>query len=660
MGKKRGCSESCSQTLVVIFALMTLALGTGTAQAASVLNSCTTYCHGVSPRDGVRKGNPHFGSQSSAFLGNHRTHLPAAATVASCNICHTPVAASDFGHQNNVISMSYSLKGYSSAALRAKYNKGVFFNQTSVPNLTNASCSNVNCHFEKLTPIWGSASTATTCETCHGALIAPLSLAHPKHISALGNTIAACASCHNSYTGTAAYTHASSAGRPIKVTVGGYTGSNNRYLPSQATGRLTGACSAVVCHGSATQIPWSGTLWSTTDQCGKCHSSNAVGAVTAAVPFYSTGYPTKVTAATDTKVGAHTSHITSADSLSAAVDCTACHGTVTLTGATHMSGATNFVWSTLATKNGALVPTYTATTGVCSNVYCHGASMPGGDTTGTNRTPVWNVAFLSATLSRAACASCHGFPPPTTSGHPAVTIPATWPAAGAATGALGTTCSCHANISSTGTTYANIFVNKALHIDGTLQVSGGHAVPYDTHKAAVVAAGGNTACLGCHAMGTSASPYPAATVGNPPDCMSCHKKAAPLHSGTAAGANCSSCHGLSTATTTKIGRPVGTAYPDRLGYHGGASDGAHGTAACTVCHSGAGTTSGNNSGINHGKGSTAGPVRNGKPNVVGPFVNGITPTTSAKGVGIPANGTTCNHGTISSSCSGGGTQTNRW
>jgi predicted CxxxxCH...CXXCH cytochrome family protein len=314
----------------------------------------------------------------------------------------------------------------------------------------------------------------------------------------------------------------------------------------------------------------------------------------------------------------------------------------------------------LATKNGALAPSYTPATGVCANVYCHGASMPGGDTTGTNRTPTWNVAFLSATLSRAACASCHGFPPATTSGHPAVTLPATWPATGAATGALGTTCSCHANISTTGTTYANIFVNKALHIDGTLQVTGGHAVPYDTHKADVVAAGGNTTCLGCHAMGTAASPYPAAVVGNPPDCMSCHMKAAPLHTGTTAGANCSSCHGVSTATTANFGRPVGTAYPDRLGYHGGAQDGAHGTATCTVCHVGSGTTSGTNSGINHGKGSTAGPVRNGKPNVVGPMANGITPTNSAKGVGIPANGSTCVHGTINSGCSGGGTQTNRW
>src|SRR6185369_12881607 len=146
--------------------------------------------------------------------------------------------------------------------------------------------------------------------------------------------------------GTTAYTHATSAGRAIKVTVGAYAGSNNRYLPSQATGRVTGTCSTVVCHGSATLMPWSGTLWSTTDQCGKCHSSTAAGAITQAVPFYGTAYPTKVTLNTNAKVGAHTNHMTSqALGISASTACADCHGTVTLTTATHMTGSTTFVWS---------------------------------------------------------------------------------------------------------------------------------------------------------------------------------------------------------------------------------------------------------------------------------------------------------------------------
>jgi predicted CxxxxCH...CXXCH cytochrome family protein len=1161
MGKNFASRRRNSQLTAVVAALASLLFGVCTAESASFLNNCTTYCHGTPPRDAARKGNPHFASQSSAFLGNHRNHLAAAPSTDDCSVCHIPVAATNFGHQNDVIDMAVKLKGYSTATGRARYDKGAFFNQTSIPNLTSATCSNVNCHFEKKTPAWGSAAftVPTDCNACHGAPpsgtpASPgggLAGSHARHDVYFPGTTG-CQKCHPVYSG---FTHATSAGRPLKVqgflrdpantleAAGTYSGAGTNYLPSKSSSQLFGSCTNLYCHsnsgpngtarvytpqawnggvlgcaschanmatiansspngnhyvhasttyaagakfacsvchgagytattvtpathvnrlielgftgggtgtaysktapiaagtawgscatsrchGSGSPV-WGGVLWSTSDQCGKCHSSSTAGAITQAVPFYSTSFPAKVTLNTDArvgahtnhmtsqalgisastactdchgsvtltgathmngsttfvwsslatrtgalapvytaatgqctatychgnsmpggdttgsnkspiwkdptylpatlsaaacgtchgfppsaasghpggivipagfpataaigttcschsninaagnsyatmfvnpalhingvfepaasghafpyggalhlsaagttpwtactgchtnaaggtypvvagtppnctgchlntlrtpsgtsscwdchgasatdgkpngnvfpnisgnhtvhvaiagttcatchsgggsgaathgssnrtaatpasvrvvftgqgasplwtfaaktcsatnchgqgaptwgaragatvngfpfaavqcakchsgtlasdvtaaspfystaipkvtvntnaKVGAHTSHLTSADSLANSLVCSDCHGTVALTTATHMNGTTNFTWSTLATKGGTLTPTYTAATGVCTNVYCHGASMPGGDTSGTNRTPTWNVAFLSATLSRAACASCHGFPPPTSSGHPAVTLPATWPAVGAATGALGTTCSCHANISSTGTTYATIFVNKALHIDGTLQVSGGHAVPYDNHKADVVAANGNTACLGCHAMGTAASVYPAAVAGNPPDCRSCHKKAAPLHTGTTAGANCSSCHGNSTAAAANFGRPTGTTFPDRQGYHAGSQDGAHGTAACSVCHT-LGTSSGTGSGINHGRGSTTGPVRDGKPNLVGPMHTGITPTNGAKGVANTP--VTCVHGTISSGCS---------
>jgi predicted CxxxxCH...CXXCH cytochrome family protein len=237
-----------------------------------------------------------------------------------------------------------------------------------------------------------------------------------------------------------------------------------------APGAVYGSCSTSKCHGSGT-VSWGGTLWSTTDQCAKCHSSSAAGAVTAAAPFYSTSFPTRVTVATDVKVGAHTSHLISADSLSAALNCNACHGTVALNSTTHMNGSTSFSWSALATANGALTPTYSTATGVCSNVYCHGAAMPGGDTSGTNRAPVWNVAFLPATLSVASCNTCHGFPPSAAFGHPSVTIPAGFPA----TASIGTTCSCHANINPSGNSYATIFVDKSLHINGSAEVIAGGA-----------------------------------------------------------------------------------------------------------------------------------------------------------------------------------------
>ncbi|NVN89136.1 MAG: CxxxxCH/CxxCH domain-containing protein [Desulfuromonadales bacterium] len=578
---------------VVMALLMLLAFSSVAAQAASVLNSCT-YCHGMPPNDGVRKGNPHFGSQSSAFFGNHRSHLPTAAVATDCNVCHTAVSATGFGHQNDVIVMANSLKGYSSATLRAKYDKGVFFNMTSVPNLTNATCSNVSCHFEKKTPAWGGAAynPATDCNACHGAppsgtagtAVGGLAGSHARHDVYYPGT-ANCQKCHPNY---ATFSHATSAGRALKVSgylrnpsntleaSATYSGTGANYLPSKsgaqvfgscatsychssgqsATGTATGitykavawgsaaltcagchvdeatdatgtgnhrvhtlsaganfdcskchagytkttvtpathvnglielgaagftysqgsgaahsagngygTCSASICHGNAT-VTWGGTLYSTTDQCAKCHSSTTAGAVTAANPFYSTSYPAKVTANTDPKVGAHTSHLTSTDSLSAAINCSDCHGSVLLSAVTHMNGTTNFSWSALATRNGALTPTYTAATGVCSSVYCHGASMPGGDTSGTNRAPTWNVAFLPATITAAGCGTCHGFPPSAASGHPAVTIPAGFPT----TASIGTTCSCHSNINTAGNSYANIFIDKTQHINGTLEV----------------------------------------------------------------------------------------------------------------------------------------------------------------------------------------------
>ena len=573
---------------------------------ASVLNSCTTYCHGMPPRDAARKANPHFNSQSSAFVGRHQTHLSATPAVTDCSVCHTPVVATNFGHQNGTINMANSLKGYSSAALRAKYNKGVFFNQTSIPNLTNATCSNASCHFEATTPVWGSAVfvAPANCNVCHGTppagtTAAPaggLAGSHTRH-DAYFPTTTNCQKCHPAST---TFTHATSAGRALKVqgylrdplnnleAAGTYSGTGTNYLPSKSgtpgfgtcsniychssaqgpagTGTITyqsptwgsgsltcgschqnmgpaananatgshighaqtaafdcsichgsgytsssvptgagtthvnksidlgftgtnatgtiyskgavfapgsayGTCSTSKCHGSGAPV-WGGTLWSTTDQCGRCHASNAAGAVTASTPFYSTSFPTKVTVNTDAKVGAHTAHVASTDSVAGALNCTDCHGTVTLNNGTHMSGTTNFVWSSLATKNGALTPTYTAATGTCANVYCHGASMPGGDTSGSNKAPTWsNPNYLPATISAAACGTCHGFPPSTASGHPSVTIPAGFPT----TASIGTTCSCHANINPAGNSYANIFVDKTLHINGTVEVISGGA-----------------------------------------------------------------------------------------------------------------------------------------------------------------------------------------
>jgi len=384
------------------YSLMTVGIGwlaalvfsaAGTVRA-EVLTSCTTYCHGMPPRDGARKSNPHFGSRSSAFLGNHRNHLSSAPSAGDCNICHAPVTATNFGHQNNTIAMANSLKRYSSATLRAKYDKGVFFNQTSIPNLTNSTCSNVSCHFEKKTPAWGSTAYAVPgdCGACHGAPPAGTAAApgttgsHARHNFYYPGTTN-CQKCHPNSTG---FIHATSAGRPLKVqgflrnplnaleTGATYTGSGANYLPSKSGAQLFGSCANLYCHssgqntanGGATGIIYKTVVWGSASlTCSGCHVDEAIDT---------------------TGTGSHKVHTISTG---ANIDCGICHAGYTKTSSamtTHVNGlidlAAGFTYSqgiSHSAANGY---------GTCSTNICHGSVSV-----------TWG-----ANTSNATCTKCHG------------------------------------------------------------------------------------------------------------------------------------------------------------------------------------------------------------------------------------------------------------
>ena len=161
-------------------------------------------------------------------------------------------------------------------------------------------------------------------------------------------------------------------------------------------------------------------------------------------------------------------------------------------------------FGTLA-KSNAATPSVARTAGIisCSTTYCHGAKMLGGDTTGTNKTPSFNNAtYLPATMSSAACGTCHGFPPSTASGHPgSITIPAGFPT----TATIGTTCSCHNTINTAGNSYANIFSDKMKHINGISEYSSACDTchDYDTTGGGTTWGktnyGGNNLAAGAHA-----------------------------------------------------------------------------------------------------------------------------------------------------------------
>jgi len=468
------------------------------SSTGSFSGACTS-CHGYPPTTTAIGGATGLAAPATNALGGSPANAGAHATHVTirgmgCNACHSGYAAKAM--PSSTIDIGFAINDVNVPGFGGSVTNGAFTGTNSLSRYTwsagpgttittaanfNSSC-NVYCHGSTLTggsrtnPSWSGGTSQAACGTCHGATSAapPTTGSHVRHAGAAAGQLGmGCDQCHGSHPGISHIN--GSVNWDLTSTGGQYKTPNGAAF--SATGATTGlapsagygTCSTSRCHGSATPT-WGGTLWSTTDQCAKCHSSAASGAVTAGTPFYGTSYPAKVTAYTDPKVGVHTSHITSTDSLSASLNCADCHGSVTLTTATHMSGSTNFAWSALA-QTGGVTPSYDAATGVCSNVYCHGARMPGGDASGTNRAPRWNVTFLPATLTVAGCGTCHGFPPSGASGHPDVTIPAGFPN----TASIGTTCSCHSNINAAGNSYANIFVNKALHINGTVEVAAGGA-----------------------------------------------------------------------------------------------------------------------------------------------------------------------------------------
>jgi len=501
---------------------------------------------------------------------------------------------------------------------------------------------------------------------CHGAVGHPVGWADPaQHGTTAKANLTFCQTCH--------------ADKP-----GGGPGSNPRF--NVVIGRLTTGCEA--CHQANTahppvlQIPavfgitspdplgspWFRHRTSTNfDACNRCHGANLEGGVgprcqdchVAALPTATKDSPDPCRSChSQPPSGTTYPNINRAHGSHATVNvptgglCAECHsglgsgtldhflrvknirlGTIVPASQTRAQAGAVVFGGVLSKANGA-APVFSLATLQCTNTYCHGSTLEGFDLDpNVIRTPAWGTPFQGI-----HCDKCHGYPP-ITAGHGSIPGP--------------TQCiNCHPHVNASGTG----FTDPTKHINGTIDVSAGasHLVPYDTHKADVVAAGGNSVCLACHAMGTAASVYPAAVAGNPPDCRGCHRKAAPLHTGTAAGANCSSCHGSGTAAGAAIGRPStnnGT-FPDNRNSH---NVNIHTNAACTVCHV-LGASGGSGSGANHGRGSIAGPVRDGKPGVVSPFTAGIVVTGGSKGV---APSVTCNHNaTLGGGCgNGNGNQT---
>lgn len=458
--------------------------GVGLAPAVRVAaNSSCSDCHAYPPNDASSSRNAPPGE----FIGAHNKHAGLQEQQNqygfACTVCHKPVAGG-LSHQTGFKNITGSrLPGNA-------YSAGKRIAMTNNP--ANGTCSNTACHSTgritaqfATTPTW--SSSGITCLNCHAgrssAAGAPsrstagftLSTTHSQHLK-YSSTQINCQNCHGK-TATDAATLKQYTG--VKMHVNGtadvaFTGLVYGSYTSYKTSSKT--CNNISCHGGKTRSGWSSSAINTNNTCVHCHGvAGTAASVTNAGDnrkFFAPGWggtgtsTDQVTANTDIRVGAHFKHLSSI--YMAKLKCNECHKVPSnvfdaghIDAPRYNSQTLSFGQASSASRN-LTTPAFIAGTAsaaaTCSTTYCHGSKLPGGDTSGTDKSPVWNSSLTTGTPGTAECARCHGNPP------------STGTSATFHTGKTPTTsCSgCH-NMVVDGT---GKIINKALHINGGVNASG--------------------------------------------------------------------------------------------------------------------------------------------------------------------------------------------
>jgi len=190
----------------------------------------------------------------------------------------------------------------------------------------------------------------------------------------------------------------------------------------------TKTCSSTVCHGTSSP-KWGANT--TNDTCTKCHGTGT-GTVTEAnrnvvAPPKDTAGGSGTATGTglvdttaNSKIGAHQTHLqylnglrpTSLDTMDDR--CGYCHGALPTSG-NHANGSSAPSFQGLATRSGAMSPSYAGVT--CTNTYCHNPAGTGGTlntaNSGTDSSPDWTDAGYiddAPLKTNANCSICHKMP----------------------------------------------------------------------------------------------------------------------------------------------------------------------------------------------------------------------------------------------------------
>ncbi len=317
------------------------------------------YCHGGSgDAAGPFRDTKGHDAASYRGVGAHQVHVTDApiASAIACETCHVvPHRAEDDGHMDSappaeVVFSGLARAGGAQPVLVAAGDPG-----GPHDDFASLRCDNVYCHGATLSggrarsPLWNVPpevlAAFASCDACHGF---PPPLPHP--------TSRQCSDCHGAV-----------------VSPDGTISDRSRHV----NGTLD-LSAKITCHS--------------------CHGSQA----SPAPPPDLSGR----TSAADRGVGAHQAHLAAQHGLASPLACEECHGvpaTVAAPGHLDDSPGAEVAMAGRAAMGG-LAPAWDPASGTCENVYCHGASLPGGSLT----QPAWTDSSGAAR----ACGACHGAPPP--------------------------------------------------------------------------------------------------------------------------------------------------------------------------------------------------------------------------------------------------------
>ncbi|MFZ2948896.1 MAG: CxxxxCH/CxxCH domain-containing protein, partial [Desulfuromonadaceae bacterium] len=565
-------------------------------------------CHGRSA-DGLQsstngKGYPNYTSTGIGTLraNSHPKHVAQLGIndTRGCATCHRSTIDRNNANRQHPLSSNH-LDGNKSMDIKADWTAGVSFTY----NTGTKTCSSASCHksgkifVQQFANVqWGDTGN---CRMCHGGRASAyggysasrsgfnLSTTHKQHLKYPATNIN-CNICHYKTAKDAASFHILSGAlkhnnnkREVRfapsLAYGGYTAFKSWSSAEVPPATNTKVCANTACHGGVTRNSWQKTMYNNDNTCVHCHgvagTSNTLpntkeNRKNFAPGWKGTGISTDgISSTMNIRVGSHFKHLSSAYMKTR--NCNECHRVPDepFTG-THMatprynSQTLNFDQASSAKWSGVTLANvvytfngYTAGTAIkaatCSSIYCHGNRLKNSDPGGVNtlRKPYWNYsAMVNYSNPGVACGRCHGNPPASvTASHngKAATISCV---------------QCHAAVvDATGK-----IVNKALHINGTIQVAAGDCM--NCHNARIGTVVPRAAVVG-QTLGTegddfvrksrhvsqSGSTTPIVTNY---DCILCHAEGDITSSGTTyktASAN----HGGDSGTTTVDLRNVDTA-----------------------------------------------------------------------------------------------------